>query len=286
VRAEPDMETTRTHSLRERALEELKAYWFITLYLWLFLGCFTVYRRLILAESGVAYLNYGVALIEALVIAKVVLIGRIFGFTRRFDDAPLAVPVLYKSIVFALLVMLFGVVEHLVVGWFHRQGLVGGLREIAETGAYEIGARTLMLTVAFVLFFAFTEIGRRMGMERLRAMFFSPERKDRIMSRLKMIACSGLPSAYWPGCRSATRSRRGSCGACDRTAPDRPARRRRSSGCGRRGWPYRSTPTTRRCSTPAWSASTRCAATLSSGPMTMCGQWRALPSTPASPMTT
>lgn len=134
-------EAAQTKSLKERALEELKAYWFITLYLWLFLGCFTVYRRLILAESGVAYLNYGVALIEALVIAKVVLIGCIFGFTRRFDDAPLAVPVLHKSIVFALLVMLFGVVEHLVVGWFHKQGPFGSLHEIAETGAYEIGAR-------------------------------------------------------------------------------------------------------------------------------------------------
>jgi len=173
VSAEPAT-TAAKPSLKERALEELKAYWLITLYLWLFLGCFTVYRRLILAESGVAYLNYGVALIEALVIAKVVLIGRIFGFTRRFDDAPLIVPVLYKSAVFALLVMLFGVIEKLVVGWFHHQGLFGGLHEIAETGAYEIGARALMLTVAFVPFFAFTEIGRRIGMHRLQAMFFSP----------------------------------------------------------------------------------------------------------------
>ncbi|HMO45759.1 MAG TPA: hypothetical protein PKB14_06980 [Rubrivivax sp.] len=174
MRAEPKMEGAKAASLKERALEELKAYWFITLYLWLFLGCFTVYRRLILAESGVTYLNYGVALIEALVIAKVVLIGRLFGFTRRFDDRPLIVPVLYKSLMFALLVMLFGVVEHLVTGWFRKQGLLGGLHEIAETGAYEIGARALMLTVAFVPFFAFTEIGRVMGMERLRAMFFSP----------------------------------------------------------------------------------------------------------------
>ena len=164
-----------SRSLKERALEELKVYWVITLYLWLFLGCFTIYRRLILAESGVAYLNYGVALIEALVIAKVVLIGRIFGFTRRFDEAPLVVPVLYKSIVFGALVMLFGVIEHLVVGWFHKQGLLGGLHEIAETGAYEIGARALMLTVAFVPFFAFTEIGRQIGMHRLQAMFFSPK---------------------------------------------------------------------------------------------------------------
>lgn len=157
--------------LKERAVEELKVFWIITLYLWLFLGFFTVYRRLVLAETGVAYLHYGVALIEALVIAKVVLIGRVFGFTRRFDDAPLIVPVLYKSIVFALLVMLFGIVEKLLVGWFHGHGLSGGLRDAAAAGADELGARALMLTMAFVPFFAFAEIGRTLGMQRLQAMF-------------------------------------------------------------------------------------------------------------------
>ena len=115
------------HGLKERAMEELKVYWIVTLYLWVFLGLFTVYRRLVVAETGASYLHYGIALIEALVIAKVVLIGKMFGFSRRFEDRALIVPVIYKSVLFGLLVLLFGVVEHLVVGWFHRQGLLGGL---------------------------------------------------------------------------------------------------------------------------------------------------------------
>ncbi|HRH86892.1 MAG TPA: hypothetical protein PLO41_08590 [Rubrivivax sp.] len=168
-----DAEHPPARSLKQRALDELKVYWVITLYLWLFLGCFTVYRRLILAETGVAYVHYGIALVEAMVIAKVVLIGRIFGFSRRFEDRPLIVPVIYKAIVFALLVMGFSVVEHLVGGWLHHRGLAGGLREIAATGVYEIGARMLMLTVAFVPFFAFCELGRVLGPGRLAGMFFA-----------------------------------------------------------------------------------------------------------------
>lgn len=167
------MPEAEPRSLKQRALEELKAYWVITLYLWLFLGCFTVYRRLILAETGVAYVHYGIALVEAMIIAKVVLIGRVFGFSRRFEDRALIVPVLYKSIVFALLVMLFGIAEHLVEGWIHKRGLLDGLRQIAATGAYEIGARMLTLTVAFVPFFAFSELGRVLGMGRLARMFFA-----------------------------------------------------------------------------------------------------------------
>jgi hypothetical protein len=159
--------------LKERAIEEFKLFSIIVLYLWVFLGSFTIYRRLIIAETGTAYLHYGIALIEALIIAKVILVGRMFGFSRRFEDRPLVAPVLHKSIVFGLLVMLFGVVERLVEGWVHKQGLWGGLREINELGAYELGARSLMLIVAFVPFFAFWEIGRVLGAQRLGAMFFS-----------------------------------------------------------------------------------------------------------------
>ena len=159
-------------SLKERAVEEFKLFWIIVLYLWLFLGSFTVYRRLVVAETGAAYVHYGIAAIEALVIAKVILIGGMFGFTRRFDDNPLIVPVLYKSILFAILVLLFGVVEHLVEGWVRKQGLVGGLREIASVGDYELCARVLMLFVAFVPFFAFGEISRVLGPQKVAAMFF------------------------------------------------------------------------------------------------------------------
>jgi hypothetical protein len=159
--------------LKERAIQELKVYWLIAVYLWLFLGSFTIYRRLIVAETGSAYLNYGVAIIESLVIAKVILIGRMFSFSRRFEDRPLIVPVMYKAILFGVLVLLFGVVEHLVKGWIHKEGLLGGLHAIGELGVYELGARVVMLIAALIPFFAFGEISRVLGAGKVAAMFFS-----------------------------------------------------------------------------------------------------------------
>jgi hypothetical protein len=167
------MEHEAKASLKEKAVEEFKRFLIIALYLWVFLGSFTIYRRLIIAETGAAYLHYGIALVEALIIAKVVLIGALFGFSRRFEDRPLIVPVIYKSILFGILVLLFGIVEHLVEGWIHKQGWLGGLREIGDMGVYEIGARVLVLMVAFVPFFAFAEITRVIGAAKLAAMFFS-----------------------------------------------------------------------------------------------------------------
>ena len=159
--------------VKAKLRQGIESYLLISLYLWVALGSFTIYRRLVLAEQGITYLHYGVALIEAMVIAKVVLVGRVFGFSRRFDNEPLWMPVLYKSTVFAALVMVFGVIERLVSGFVHHQGLQGGLHEIADVGAYEIAARAIMLTVAFIPFFAFSEIGRVLGRERLGAMFFA-----------------------------------------------------------------------------------------------------------------
>lgn len=166
-----------SNGIKQRVLAEFKVYLVIALYLWVILGSFTIYRRLVLAESGVSYLHYGISLVEALIIAKVILIGSLFGFSRRFEDKPLVVPVIYKSFLFGVLVLLFGVVEHLVDGWIHKQGLLGGLRAIREVGAYELGARTLILVTALVPFVAFGEIGRALGANRLQELFFS--RRDR-----------------------------------------------------------------------------------------------------------
>jgi hypothetical protein len=159
--------------VKERVVEELKAFWAIAIYLWVFLGSFAIYRRLISAEIGVPYLNVGFAFIESLIIAKVVLIGRMFAFTRRYEDRPLIVPTLYKSLLFGGLVVAFTIVERLVEGWLHREGLLGGLRSFADLGLYEVCARVLMLIVAFVPFFAFGEIGRVFGVKRLTGLFFS-----------------------------------------------------------------------------------------------------------------
>lgn len=169
------MDAKETAGLKERAIREFKIFWIIAAYLYVFLGIFTVYRRLIVAEAGSAYLHYGIALVEALVIAKVVLIGEMFSFSRIHDDKPLIVPVIYKSILFGMLVILFGVVEHLVEGWVRHEGLFGGLRKIADIGFDEFCARVLLLVVAFVPFFAFGELGRVMGIRRLTGIFFSKQ---------------------------------------------------------------------------------------------------------------
>ena len=159
--------------LKMRAKEELRNFLILTLYLWVLFGSFILYRRLIAAETGSSYLHYGIALIEALIVAKVILIANMFGFTRRFEDRPLIVPVLYRSVLFGILVLLFAILEHLIEGWVRGEGLFGGLRAIKEMGVDELGARVLILMVALVPLAAFTELARVLGPGTLSGIFFS-----------------------------------------------------------------------------------------------------------------
>lgn len=167
-------EAPKKHSnLKEKAKEELKEFWVISIYLFIFFGAFTFYRRMILAEFGVTYLHYGTALIEALIIAKVVLIGKAIGLEKRINGGPMILIVVFKSFVFALLAILFGVLEHVVDGLIRKQDWAGILQNVLSVGAHELFARLVMLFVSFLPFFAFWEIGSYIGPHKLINMFFS-----------------------------------------------------------------------------------------------------------------
>src|SRR5512138_409296 len=92
---------------KQRIIRELIRYWINFLYLAVFFGAFAWYRRFILDEYRISYFNYGAAVIEALILAKVVLIGELFGRGGRHENKPLIYPTLEKALLFSVFVGLF-----------------------------------------------------------------------------------------------------------------------------------------------------------------------------------
>ena len=99
------------------------------------------------------------ALIEAIILGKVIMIGGIFRLGRGLEDKPLIFSTLYKTVVFCLFCAAFTVAEHTVVGLWKGGGPAAGLHELAEKGGHEVLASTLMLFVSLFPFFAFREWG-------------------------------------------------------------------------------------------------------------------------------
>ncbi len=157
---------------KQKLIHELVEYWINVAYLSLFFGIFMAYRRLILAEYQITYGDYGIALIKALVLAKVVMIGDFLRLGRRGgENKPLIFPTLYNSVIFTMWVGLFSVVESVLRGLLHGKGLAGGFDELMSNGIYELLARCLIIFFAFIPFFAFRELSRVLGRGKIHELF-------------------------------------------------------------------------------------------------------------------
>jgi hypothetical protein len=168
----PSPESRNQVSWKQRLRREFIRYWTNFLYLAIFFGAFTWYRRLVLAEYHISYLNYGTAIIEALVLAKVILIGDALGLGREREGRPLIAPTLRKSLVFTVFVGIFGILEHMIGGLLEGKGLLGGLQELMRISKYELLARCLITFFAFIPFFAFRELRTVLGEGKLFGWFF------------------------------------------------------------------------------------------------------------------
>jgi hypothetical protein len=158
---------------KQRFAREFIGYWTNVLYLVFFFGVFAWYRRFVLAEYQITYLHYGTAIIEALILAKVILIGDALGLNRGDENKPLIYPTVRKAIVFSIFVGIFAVVEHVTEALLHGKGVAAGLASLWSEGRDEILARCLVTFFAFIPFFAFRELAIQLGGEgKLQRLFF------------------------------------------------------------------------------------------------------------------
>jgi len=156
---------------KEKIFHEMVEYWINVIYLTLVFAAFTQYRRLLLASYDIIYTNYWVAVIEALILAKVIMIGAVVRLGRGLEQKPLIVPTLYKTVVFTLFVGVFTALEYAVKGLWTGTGFTGGIAEFLGKG-HELLANSLVVFVAFIPFFGVKELGRVLGEEKIRALFF------------------------------------------------------------------------------------------------------------------
>ena len=162
--------------LKKKIVHEMGEYLIIVCYLTLVFAAFTQYRRFLLAAHDITYTEYGVAVIEALILGKVVMIGDILHLGSRLEQKPLIYSTLYKTFVFTVFVAAFTLIEHMIKGLWEGKGAMGGLIDFFGKGPYELLANSMVVFVAFTPFFAVKELGRVFGKDKLGALFF--KRRD------------------------------------------------------------------------------------------------------------
>jgi hypothetical protein len=160
-------------------------------------------KRLILAEYLIQFTGFFIATMSALIVGKVVLVADAMPFLRRFDYAPLAQPILFKTVVYALLVFVARLLEafiHYVAGG-GTVGHGGFIEEQLGTFSWNRFIATQMwIFVLFLVYVTASEFNKLLGDSELFKILFtrrSSELKTTRRERIRLlIRLSRLTDAH------------------------------------------------------------------------------------------
>jgi hypothetical protein len=162
-------ESPKATSLKQKAIHEFEQFVGISLYLAFFFCAIATYGMLLLHRFQDSWLNYSFALINALVIAKVILIGEYAHLGKKYEARTLLLSSFYKAFLFGLLVFGFHIVEEAIKRLLHGQHMAG---VFSDMHIDDLLGRSLVVFCTFIPFFAFRELRRVLGEDKFNALFF------------------------------------------------------------------------------------------------------------------
>ena len=145
---------------RQKAKYELVEMTLLFGYLAFFFCALALYDLLLLRQYHVKYLEFAFALINALVVTKVVMIGEYVKLGRRHEHKSLFASIVWKALIFAVLVFAFHVVEEVIKRLVHGGAL---LPSIGEVEYDRMAARAIVVFCVFLSLFTWRELRRVLG---------------------------------------------------------------------------------------------------------------------------
>src|SRR5215469_12819266 len=167
------MSDEQKRKAKERVVTELKKILAIACYIWVVLSLLEVHRFVVLREVGPASVSgyrIGFAAINALILSKVIIIGQALHVGERGSEKRLVNSALFKSAIFALLLICFDIIEEVIVGLIHGKSVTASIPQLGGGG---LEGKILVSIMAFVLLiplFLFTEIQKALGKDKLQSL--------------------------------------------------------------------------------------------------------------------
>ena len=158
--------------VREKAAGELKELAVITAYLFVVFAALLFYKSAILQAHGIDWAPWSFALVKAVFTAKFILIGRALHLGERHRSKPLIWPVLYKSLIFLVFVIVLSIIEDVAVGFIHAQGLWSSITGIGGGTLSQFIATIVLVFLILLPLFIFGVLGEVMGRKELLRVFF------------------------------------------------------------------------------------------------------------------
>jgi hypothetical protein len=165
--------TAPKRTLKQKTYQGMKEFLAISGYLWAVFALLLLYKSVILAEYHVDFAYHGLALINALALGKVILVAQELHLANRFKEAPLIYPTLFKSVVFSIVLAGFKILEEMAIALYHGRPFTESIAAIGGGTLKGILSLTAILAALLIPFFAFTELRRVLGEDKLEKLFFT-----------------------------------------------------------------------------------------------------------------
>ena len=155
--------------IKELFLEVLPAFIFFLVMFHIMM----VTRALVLKQYGINAPASAVAIIGALIVAKVILIANRIPFLNLYPKKPLIWNVILKTIVFAAITFVFLIIEG-IINEARRQGnfAVGVENFMSNVSWPAFWARDIWINVLILFYCAAVELAHVIGRDRVREIFF------------------------------------------------------------------------------------------------------------------
>jgi len=158
--------TSRIATLKHHAVREFKTFLIFFLYLWALFGLFVLNEAVITRMHGGTIAFQGFALVNAFVMAKVLILIEKLELARWLSNRPRIVVIIYEAVVCAVLFIVFHILEHMIIGYF--RGEAEGAAPLAAGGFVGLLIIAVILFVCLLPFFAFKNVALAIGMDRMR----------------------------------------------------------------------------------------------------------------------
>ena len=171
--------------LKQRIVDEVVKFLIAALYLWVVFGVFALHESVVSGKNHIDFHFYGLAVVNALILGKVMLVAGDLHFADWFKDRPLFYPILCKAVAFAILFLVFYVVEEVIVGMVKGETIRESIPTIGGGSPRDVLFVGIILSIALIPFFAFREIGRVIGERELHALLFFKRDPNRSLPEIR-----------------------------------------------------------------------------------------------------
>ena len=145
-------------------------------------------KRLILQEHGIEFSGFFTALVAALLVGKAVLVTDNLPLMRRFDGAPMIQPILFKSAIYWLCVLIVRLTEE-VVHFVAAGGAIAGFGDhfVDHFSLARFLSIQIWLMVLFLVYVTIHELNELFGNGELYRLFFRWRSSEAKLTRRQRI---------------------------------------------------------------------------------------------------